>query len=62
MTGFYMSLMVRKFYQKEFLAEMNAHKDGDRFLLLPSEAAKIVGDRWSVDPTIVILSFGEQKP
>ena len=53
----FMSLATKEFYRSEFVKEMRGSLKDGHFTLLPSEAAKIVGDRWSVSPETVLLSL-----
>lgn len=56
-----MSPRLREFYKREFLAEMRAGYIDGHHTRLPSECAKIVGERWSVSPEMVLLAFAPEE-
>lgn len=57
----YLSATLRDFCQQEWLKEMRAHCKNGHFELLPSEVARIVAERWSVDPATILLAFAPEK-
>lgn len=53
----FMSMRLKEFYRDEFVREMRAGLKDGHWTKLPSEAAKIVGDRWSVSSETVLLAL-----